>query len=91
MMSEDYRYYRVSLSTINAIIGVDGSKGAETVDCTNYETCLKSSVLEDGKCPKYCMVVVEAKHYAHGRKHTRADVQEIHKSDVIEEARPAFV
>ncbi len=90
MMDEDYRYYRISLSAINAIIGVDGDKGAKTIDCSNYQTCLHSSVLEDGKCPRYCMIIVEAKHYDYGRKNTRADVQEMHKSEVLEKARTSF-
>lgn len=91
MMSEDYRYYRVSLSAINAVIGIDGGKGAKTVDCSNYKMCSHSSVLEGGKCPRYCMVIVEAKHYAYGRENTRAEVQEMHKSEVMEEVKTAFV
>lgn len=91
MISEDYRYYRISLSTINAIIGIDGGREAKTVDCSNYKMCLNSSVLEGGKCPSYCMVVVEAKHYAYGKRDTRAEVQELHESEVMEEAKSAFV
>lgn len=85
MMNEDYRYYRISLPTINAIIGIDGSEGAKTVECSNYKTCSRSSVLEEGECPKYCMVVVEAKHYDYGRRDTRAEIQELCKSEVVEE------
>lgn len=87
MMNEDYRYYRVSLPTINAIIGVDGRKETKTVDCSNYKNCFRSSVLEEGKCPRYCMVIVEAKHYDYGQRDTRAEIQELHKSEVMEEKK----
>ncbi|MFO7966337.1 MAG: hypothetical protein R6U44_01900 [Archaeoglobaceae archaeon] len=91
MMSEDYRYYRVSLSNIKAIIGIGGNKEVKTIDCSNHEMCYYSSVMENGKCPRYCMVVVEAKHYAYGKRKTRAEVYEMQKSEVMKEAKPAFV
>ncbi|MFP3908797.1 MAG: hypothetical protein ACOC5L_01550 [Halobacteriota archaeon] len=90
MTNGDYRYYKIALSNIIAIIGIDGGEGVKTVECSNYKTCSHSNVLEGDKCPRYCMVIVEAKHYDYGRKETRAEIQELSESEVMGEARKVF-
>lgn len=84
-MSDEYRYFKVALSSIKAVVGINGGIDVKTIDCTNQEACYHSNVLERGKCPRYCMVLVEAKHYIHGKSKTRANIREIPTSEVLRE------
>jgi|Deesub1362A_J573_1020465.scaffolds.fasta_scaffold04346_1 hypothetical protein len=84
------RYFRVILPRIKAIIAINENMEAKTIECDNYEVCYYSNVLENGRCPKYCMVVVEAKHYARGRRKSKVKVQEVNRSEIIDKLRPVL-
>jgi len=84
-MPDDFNYYKVELPRIKAIVGIDiENMNVKTIDCDNYEICYYSNVLEGGRCPKYCMVIVEAKHFALGRRKPRARIHEVDRTEIID-------
>jgi hypothetical protein len=89
-MDDNYKYYNVTLPRINAIIAINEDMEVKTIDCDNYEVCYYSNVLENGRCPKYCMIIVEVKHFAYGRRKPRAKIQEVRKSDILDKLRPVI-
>jgi len=89
-MNDSYKYYNVTLPRIKATIAISEDMEVKTIDCDNYEVCYYSNVLENGRCPKYCMVIVEAKHFACGRRKPRAKVEEVRKSDILDKLKPVI-
>lgn len=76
-MPESYRYLKVGLSKINAIIGIDSkNETVKTVFCSNMEFCsgfnIRSSI-----CPGYCQLIAEAKKYVSGDRELNVEVDEL--------------
>jgi len=76
-MPEQYRYLKVGISKINAIISINTrNENVKTLFCSNMEFC-DGFNFKDSICPEYCQLIVEAKKYVFGNRELNADVVEI--------------
>lgn len=63
-MLQKYKYYRVGVSGIKAIVGVNKENDRiKTIRCSNMKSC-DGYDFENKKCPDYCHIITEAKNYA---------------------------
>jgi len=75
-MPENYRYLRVGLSKISAIIGVSPKNEVKIIFCSNMESCFGFD-FGNKICPGYCQLIAEARKYISGDGDLNAEVDEL--------------